>query len=196
MSQFHFFPNQLANYDAFCYYKEIFKPDECEKIIALAAEWKRSKTGNNLPDDVSLFTEDNPIRRSKNSWFSWSQETDWIYQRLMAFVHDANSVRYGFQLSGFLEDIQITKYEEGDYYGIHQDHGPGAMSNRKLSIVVQLTDPKEYEGGELELVSAGLAPKEQGTIIIFPAFNPHQVLKLTKGTRYSLVAWIKGEPFR
>lgn len=198
MSIFHFYPDELGNYVPFCYYRSVFTPEECAKIISIASEseFQKSRTIGALSEEVSLFTEDNPIRKSKNSWISWKEETDWIYQKLTAFALDANRNRYGFQLSGFLENLQVTKYDKGDYYGVHQDYGAGKISNRKLSMVVQLTDPNEYEGGELDILGAGSTPKEQGSIIVFPAFNPHQVLKMTKGTRYSLVAWIKGEPFR
>ena len=66
-------------------------------------------------------------------------------------------------------------------------------------MVVQLTDPEEYEGGELELCLGGepfVVPKEQGTLITFPSYNLHRVRPTIEGTRHSLVGWVTGRPFR
>jgi PKHD-type hydroxylase len=74
------------------------------------------------------------------------------------------------------------------------------MYDRKISIIIQLTDPSEYEGGEFEMDYQYEQPnkedlKKKGTIIVFPSFIPHRVTELTKGTRKSLVAWVEGPKF-
>ena len=79
---------------------------------------------------------------------------------------------------------------------------------RKLSLTLQLTDKKEYEGGDfqfkwiqedkkdlLNIVTVNDL-EEMGTIIIFPSFIHHQVLPVLKGKRESLVNWSIGKPFR
>jgi Uncharacterized iron-regulated protein len=38
--------------------------------------------------------------------------------------------------------------------------------------------------------------RKQGSMIVFPSFQKHSVQKITKGTRYSLVAWFLGRPWR
>jgi PKHD-type hydroxylase len=79
------------------------------------------------------------------------------------------------------------------------DFGTGELSNRKLSITVQLSDPDEYEGGELQfMVNQNIftAPKDKGTAIIFPSFALHRVTPITKGSRKSIVGWISGAPYR
>ncbi|MFT7073376.1 MAG: PKHD-type hydroxylase [Patiriisocius sp.] len=66
-------------------------------------------------------------------------------------------------------------------------------------MTIQLSDPNDYEGGDLrfminkEIVNA---PKEKGTIIIFPSFIMHRVTPITKGTRQSIVGWVSGPPYR
>ena len=70
---------------------------------------------------------------------------------------------------------------------------------RKLSLSIQLSDPSSYEGGELVLYvgEEGITvPKEQGKLIAFPSFTLHEVKPVTKGERYSLVAWITGPQFK
>ena len=53
--------------------------------------------------------------------------------------------------------------------------------------------------GELEL-RFGKDPitigKERGLIALFPSYTMHRVTPVTKGTRYSLVAWVSGPAFK
>jgi PKHD-type hydroxylase len=76
---------------------------------------------------------------------------------------------------------------------------------RKLSVTISLSDPATYEGGNLKF---DLGPhrgdryhecaeiRPRGSIIVFPSHVYHQVTPVTKGTRYSLVAWNLGYPFK
>ena len=70
---------------------------------------------------------------------------------------------------------------------------------RKLSISVQLTNPEEYEGGELKLYfqdKGTVVDKTQGTLILFPSYVLHEVMPVTKGERNSLVTWVTGKQFK
>ena len=151
---------------------------------------------------------DDAIRSSGTSWIPPTEESWWIYERLGRIVERANA-HYEFDLTGFVEDLQFTVYDEvGSFYTWHQDGLDGTVAGRKLSIVIQLSDPADYEGGRLEFfdVASDLDDDEydefceasgrQGTAIVFPSFEYHQVQALTAGLRYSLVAWISGPPFR
>jgi predicted 2-oxoglutarate/Fe(II)-dependent dioxygenase YbiX len=105
-----------------------------------------------------------------------------------------------------LRSIQFTEYHESvqGHYDWHNDvlWGDGTPVHRKLSMVIQLSDPSEYEGANLELKPFYLnAPnetmlKQQGTIIVFPSIVEHRVTPIIKGTRYSLVAWMEGPKWR
>ena len=83
-------------------------------------------------------------------------------------------------------------------YGWHQDFG--GLLSRKLSLVMQLSDPEEYEGGELQIMVGGEKPisinKQKGLVVVFPSWAVHQVTPVTKGLRQSLVAWVSGPNFR
>jgi PKHD-type hydroxylase len=87
------------------------------------------------------------------------------------------------------EDLQFATYEEGDFYGYHKD--ADESNGRVLSVSVQLSNPSDYEGGELIFFYSPIE-KAQGTVIIFPSDLYHQVTPVTKGKRYSLVQWFKG----
>lgn len=77
---------------------------------------------------------------------------------------------------------------------------------RKLSIVIILSPPEEYEGGEFKFDFGRHQPrsvvnnlshlKEMGTIIIFPSFLYHCVTPVKSGVRYSLVSWCSGDPWK
>jgi PKHD-type hydroxylase len=102
-------------------------------------------------------------------------------------------------LSGFGEALQLTNYDQSDkgMYGWHVDYG-GKIS-RKLSLVVQLTDPSRYEGGNLQILTTGepsTVRKQRGLVCVFPSYTLHQVTPVTSGARQSLVAWISGPTFR
>jgi PKHD-type hydroxylase len=82
-------------------------------------------------------------------------------------------------------------------YGWHQDFGGGI--SRKLSMAVQLSDPSEYDGGALQVMTSGepqSIPKKRGMIAVFPSYILHQVTPVTRGSRQSLVAWVSGPPFK
>jgi PKHD-type hydroxylase len=76
---------------------------------------------------------------------------------------------------------------------------------RKLSFTLNLTDSDSYEGGNLMFdfgQHSGIQFYEckeirnQGSIAVFPSFVHHCVSPVTKGTRYSLVNWMCGRPFK
>jgi len=139
------------------------------------------------------------IRRTKVVWLSSTPENDWVFERLAHVVSSLNVDYFDFNLDNF-ENLQLTNYLAADQgtYGWHQDFG-NELFNRKLSLVLQLSDPSEYEGGELQLLIKKdplIMPKKRGHITVFPAWALHQVTPVVKGTRQTLVAWASGEPFK
>ena len=89
-------------------------------------------------------------------------------------------------------------YRPGAQLGWHADRHAG-YSNRKLSIVVLLSDPAEFDGGRFEF-RLGEQPHpidlRQGTIVVFPSWNVHRVAPITAGQRWSIVMWLDGPPWR
>jgi PKHD-type hydroxylase len=109
---------------------------------------------------------------------------------------------WGFNLSS-IEPVQITRYAEADHYDFHYDgdgvtpiNAPDTIyhgKTRKLSMSILLND--DYEGGEFEFYpNVKLSPKKSDAII-FPSYMLHRVNPVTKGIRYSLVAWFVGDIF-
>jgi PKHD-type hydroxylase len=185
-------PSREVSHDIFRYYEKVFTPEECQKIIELGKEFNDATVNSGENGKINKH-----IRDSRTCWLNWSQETDWIFQKLSQVVLDANNHFWNFQLTGFLEPLQLTHYSVDQFYNWHTDNGGGNFSKRKLSLVVQLTDPSAYEGGELELMPPKTTVnKEQGTVIVFPSYVTHRVLPVLSGERHSLVAWVSGDPYR
>lgn len=139
------------------------------------------------------------IRRSKISWLNNTDEHRWVFEKLAHVASSLNAQFYRFDLTGFGEALQLTNYDQSEHgmYGWHQDYN--AKISRKLSLVLQLTDPSQYEGGNLEITVGGdvqKVRKQRGLIAAFPSYTLHQVTPVTQGNRQSLVAWVSGPAFK
>lgn len=139
------------------------------------------------------------IRRSQVSWMSNTPDTVWVFERLAEVASKLNAQFFRFDLTGFGEVLQLTNYDQSEHgmYGWHQDYN--ARISRKLSLVLQLTDPAEYEGGNLQVMTTGVPEnvrKQRGLVAAFPSYVLHQVTPVTQGSRQSLVAWVSGPAFR
>jgi PKHD-type hydroxylase len=139
------------------------------------------------------------IRRSELNWLHKDPECAWVFEKLSHVVSSLNTEYFGFDLTGFGEALQLTNYHEArqGHYKWHQDFG-GEIS-RKLSLVLQLSEPKGYEGGELQLLTTGqptAIQKKRGLIVVFPSWTLHQVTPVVRGSRQTLVAWVSGAPFK
>ena len=146
---------------------------------------------------------DPSIRRSGLNWMPNTSESQWVFEKLGHIVSSLNAQFFRFDLRGFGEHIQLTNYDSAEQgmYGWHVDMGPNTSSPcRKLSLVLQLSDPVEYEGGILELQPHGKdvvrMRKQRGLVVVFPSWTLHQVTPVTQGNRQSLVAWITGPAFK
>lgn len=139
------------------------------------------------------------IRKSTVTWLSYEDARE-LYRVLGKVVGDLNAEFFRYDLSGFQEKLQLTHYSSEDQgkYDWHMDKGYNV--SRKLSLVLQLSDPKDYEGGQLEFNFGGKEPlviaKRKGLINVFPSWAIHRVTPVTSGSRQSLVAWIAGPNFR
>lgn len=141
------------------------------------------------------------VRRSKVSWLNKTQDSAWVFEKLANISSSLNAQYYRFDLTGFGEALQLTNYDQSEHgmYGWHVDYGGNLLPSRKLSLVLQLTDPSQYEGGNLQIMTNGepvTVRKERGLVAVFPSYTLHQVTPVTQGARQSLVAWVSGPMFK
>jgi PKHD-type hydroxylase len=180
--------------EPWAYHTEVFSHQECQQIIKYGKSLEL-----HLGTTESIDRTDPKIRKSNVSWIFPNDNTNWIYERIQNIVLKLNEDYFKFHLIGFCEGFQFTEYEApSGHYSTHIDRWANGLV-RKLSITIQLSNPSDYEGGNLELFFANdpvIVPKEQGLLVAFPSYTLHGVTPVTKGTRYSLVAWISGDPFK
>jgi PKHD-type hydroxylase len=123
----------------------------------------------------------------------------WIAGILM-YIAKIENLNYGFDISA-IRELQITQYEIGGKYDWHHDVIPVYPCQRKLSMIVQLSDGSDYVGGDFEFRDDTTEPianqlRDKGSILIFPSMMMHRVTPITEGVRKSLVAWIEGPAWR
>ena len=133
-----------------------------------------------------------------------------VFQTLDYCVDEANDQWFGVSYNRHgARSLQFSIYRadaEGGahYYNAHQDTSlvSGDLpTQRKLSVVVQLSDPGDYEGGDFQMHHVAAHPpadaiRRRGTVLIFPSLVMHGVTVVTRGTRYSLVGWYPGPRWR
>ena len=181
---------EIDQINHYAFWNNAFSKEECQTIINIAKNKGLIKGKTRGESDV---------RDSKVSWLYPTDNIEWVFRRVTDITLNLNERFFKFDLFGLNEGFQFTNYEApSGKYGKHVDRGMN-MVVRKLSISIQLTDPEEYEGGELYLYEGDegtLMDKSQGTLILFPSYVLHEVMPVTKGTRNSLVTWVTGKQFK
>jgi len=141
---------------------------------------------------------DENIRNVKGYHLNFKTPTNIFYwnvikkeiERLYSFY----KIKFPQMSSEKINQIDLLKYIPGGKYEIHTDHYTTAT--RHLSIIMNLND--DYEGGDL--IFTDQKEKEikrfklnKGSIVFFPSnfMYPHSIQPITKGTRYSIVAWLQ-----
>lgn len=167
---------------------DLLKPEQCDEIL------ENFLSDKPVDAQIDKRVKDNRKRSTKVHPIPNTDKSKWIYELIADRVARYNQFGYKFNVSGMYSDLQLLEYGEGDHYGWHMDIGSGEAALRKISVVIQLTDPGDYEGGDL-ILNTGTeftVPKDRGHIVVFPSYVLHQVTPVTKGTRYTLVGWVQG----
>mgnify|MGYP003637911405 CR=1 FL=1 len=185
--------NHILNYN---YVDGVF-PDDLLKEVQL-----KLRSYELFEAEVGDGGANERVRKSKVRFISPSDLGDGFVSRVIETLKEVNDRVFKFDLTGLVEEFQYTTYDASyqGKYDWHFDEGSSDKSwTRKISMILILSDPDAYEGGELEIVTEeGIHPIEQklGRIIFFPSFLRHKVNPVTKGSRESLVLWASGAAFR
>ncbi len=171
--------------------KNVISPELISKIIPLI----NKKAKKNLFVDNVLNTS---IRKTKGYQLQLDTPTNIFYWNYIKteierlYIH--YKIKFPKMTSNKINQIDLLKYSLDNMYKIHTDHYTNTP--RHLSIIMNLND--DYEGGDL--IFTDQKEKEikrfklsKGTIIFFPSnfMFPHSIEPITKGTRYSIVAWLQ-----
>jgi PKHD-type hydroxylase len=172
----------------------VFTPEECSRIIT------HGLNGPLTPGYAPGMRID-PDRRSSLVRFIYPDEgTHWIFSRLWKTLED-EGMDEGVTTLNF---AQFTEYkaEYGGHFSLHRDtevfyHATDTTNmKRKVTLVIQLSDPDTYKGGDLEFVydkaKSLYGQRDHGCAILFPSKALHKANRVIEGERYSLVAWFEG----
>ena len=156
---------------------------ECERVIAL-------HQGQSALRSLMPGHNTGSVRDSDLFWIPRTTQTEWIFERVRVTATQYNA-RYGFGLSEEMGQLQLTRYAKDQLYNWHMDLGSGAMSLRKITVVIELA-AGGYDGGGIEIFYGegrnnriGLG---QGDALIFPSFIMHRALPVQDGTRWTIVS--------
>ena len=147
-----------------------------------------------------------------NEKAGWYYDVDWA--EACQFTKYGLNQFYGWHIDGqgdHIASYSKDKDRNKKIWGLnntqltYDDEWEGKV--RKLSVTINLSYDNSYEGGNLKFDLGPHHPQNKryfecteirprGSMIVFPSFNYHQVTPVTKGTRYSLVMWFLGRPFK
>lgn len=179
--------------------EKFFSEEDIDKIIDLEdlQEFTKGKVGSDQKQPGG--TLNTGARDSEISWLVPNPQSQWVFDRFGGLLGQVNHDVFMYDIDGF-EAFQYTKYKKEQHYDWHFDvHTEYLNWERKISAVIILSDPKEYSGGELEVIHMGSPDKafcsklNKGDVIFFASWMSHRVRPVTKGVRRSLVAWVMGK---
>ena len=183
--------NNLKNY--ICIIKNALNVNLCNEILdefKNSNEWQDATVGTGqLEKDVRkcqilgmsllhVIQKNNEVRRKlDNSVFDGASKCIQEYNKKFSECKIE-------QDSGY----QLLKYSEGGFYKQHTDSYK--LHPRSVSCSFMLNE--DFEGGEFAFFDRELKYKlEKGDAILFPSnfMYPHEIMPVTKGTRYSIITW-------
>ena len=171
--------------------KNVIRPDFIKRIIPLINKKAKKKLGI----ETGLDTKERNVKgyhlnsTTPTNLFYWNYIKREI-ERLYIFYKG----KFPKMQSLKINQIDLLKYHYGGKYEIHTDHYP--TTNRVLSVIMNLND--DYEGGDLIFFDQKDKEVKKikldiGSIVFFPSnfMYSHCIQPITKGTRYSIVAWLQ-----
>lgn len=181
----------------YCVVNGVFTKEEVEMILDLEDLQKFSKGKVGGMDPGGSVNEE--TRNSDIMWIELDDFSMWLFDKFGKLVSDVNGDFFMYNVHGF-DSFQYTVYRESNHYTWHIDMGNMSTNfERKISATIALTDPSEYEGGDLEIVPNGnvdspvVIRPNIGDVVFFASWMPHRVTPVTSGVRKSLVNWVMGE---
>ena len=179
---------------------------------------------NGLPDDIADFMQevldtylpmnsfigsdtrniDKSVRDSEVRFVQFNERTqflkDWLIETAdkdkFWFPRESTDrfERTSSKLEGLNpEPVQVTTYRNNNYYDWHVDGRIG--DPRCLTLIAQLSDSAEYEGGKLEVEGIDFPDYayQKGSVILLYPHLRHRVTAITKGVRHSMITWFRDE---
>ena len=185
--------------------EDVVLPENLAKFEKGIDENREEVKAAEVVTDVENEPTKKSVRDSSIAWVQHNELTADFYDNVTRVALNVNNQKYNFNLQ-YLEMLQYGEYSVDGHYDWHADDVLRSDNNdaRKLSFSLLISNDDEYEGGDFQICIPNpnqnkiinIKLKQKGTMIFFPSFVWHSIVPVTKGTRYSLVCWSKGNLFK
>lgn len=178
-----------------CYMKtEPISGDFCNRIIEGCTKSNVDKLPPIIGDNDGTATINHNIRNVERVMLPLDAGIGAV---LTSFGLNTNKTIWNYNIT-HSHQCEFLIYDVNGKYETHVDtfHQIGD-DTRKLTVLAFLND--DFEGGRFYIQNAKerhYPPQSKGTVLVFPSFMPHGVEPVTKGVRYSVVAWMLGPYFK
>jgi PKHD-type hydroxylase len=190
-----------SNYNRVYHLSNVFTDEmisHLENMVYSNYTFSKGRTGVlELGNDTDSYETNN----RDIAYIKPADHSKWLYDLLFPIALEANKQFYHFDIDIVTDPIHYVIYpEDGGHLDWHMDVGGFGVNRRKLAMTVQLSDPNDYEGGDLQIWGGGKEPisikRNKGDVTVFPTFLLHRVTPITRGQRKILVFWTGGRQFR
>ena len=149
---------------------------ECESILKLAKDYYKSS----IIDNIGNVETNNGIRNSVESTIENNVDIELL---LLSKLKKYN-------IKSLPNTSKIIKYDVGCFFKPHNDKIIGLKNERILTLIIQLSDETNYDGGNL-IVDKLVCSKKIGNMIIFDSSIQHEVTEIIRGSRIAMVMWME-----
>ena len=174
-------------------FDNVLSPENCNLILneyKNSSEWKDTHTGSGIHKDIrncmeigisldSIINENFEVRKNLDNV---------VFESVRKVISNYNDIIPTFRID-IDTGYQLLRYKEGEFYTQHTDSFK--EQQRSLSCSLQLNE--NYVGGEFALFDREIMIRTKpGSAIVFPSnfMYPHEIMPVTKGTRYSIITWL------
>ncbi|HEY9460714.1 MAG TPA: Fe2+-dependent dioxygenase [Paralcaligenes sp.] len=123
-----------------------------------------------------------------------------ICQRIILDVLQRHPLFISATLPNMVYPPMFNRYDEGMTFGAHVDGSfrihpqTGQKLRTDVSATLFLTDPGDYDGGELQVedtYGSHQVKLDAGDMVVYPATSVHQVTSVTRGMRIACFFWVQ-----
>lgn len=182
--------------------RKLVPAEKCAEMIETcegSSFWQMAKVGYSEGVRVDLkmrkvqelYVTDSQVKSSDPKFDRLDEDLfQYVLKAGKIYTETLSSERNMQHLPHIVEDEGYTflHYQEGYYFKEHCDDAPGI--NRTLTLTINLNE--DYDGGLFKFFNEEISVSlKTGDAIMFPSnfMFPHEVTKITRGERYSMVTW-------
>lgn len=175
--------------------KALDDPSIMEFLDSYSYEWKPGEVGQDNPQ------VNKKIRNCDVANIEYSPYTRGLFDALHKPVESINFWHYNYNLWS-MDDAQVCKFDKGGMFVMHNDRSALAdRSERKLTVLVGLSEADDYKGGDIHLLPTGYPKHKQtvrlnkGDMLVFPTWVPYEIRPIEEGSMKLLTTWVYGPKF-